>query len=251
MGQRRGDPWTEDMDFFTRSTPGWAEFTRINPALEWKYRHVWRFLRGGELRYCCLYDQGYTSLGERGNTDKNEALRLPNGDYLPAYALTETHLERSPRTPASQSAAGASTGARVGRKVAPGASETAGETERLYTSEHDWDSSPEGPRGSERKHLPGDVDGAGAEAASPGGVCVEGEGGSVGYGVGPGAANAGRVVTLLPAAPGATGVAPMVQDEKAASTRWGGGARWIPVTAFAVLVLASLGLRRSAVLRAA
>ena len=100
MGQRRGDPWTESMEAFTPSTPGWAEFTRINPALEWKFSDVWRFLRGSGLSYCVLYDQGYTSLGERGNTAKNEALRLPDGEYRPAYELAEAqeHLERSPRT---------------------------------------------------------------------------------------------------------------------------------------------------------
>lgn len=43
----------------------------------------------------------YTSLGERGDTAKNEALRLPDGRYRPAYELAEEeeHLERSPRTP--------------------------------------------------------------------------------------------------------------------------------------------------------
>ncbi|CAB1098848.1 unnamed protein product [Ectocarpus sp. CCAP 1310/34] len=101
MGQRRGDPWTEDMEWFTASTPGWAEFTRVNPALEWKFCHVWRLLRGSGLPYCVLYDQGYTSLGERGDTSKNEALRLPDGSYRPAYELAEEeeYLERSPRTP--------------------------------------------------------------------------------------------------------------------------------------------------------
>lgn len=43
----------------------------------------------------------YTSLGERSDTAKNEALRLPDGRYRPAYELAEQeeHLERSPRTP--------------------------------------------------------------------------------------------------------------------------------------------------------
>lgn len=108
MGQRRGDPWTEGMQWFTPSTPGWAEFTRINPVLEWKFCEIWRFLRGSGLPYCVLYDQGYTSLGERGDTLKNEALRLPDGEYRPAYELAEEeeHLERSPRNSHAQSGGG-------------------------------------------------------------------------------------------------------------------------------------------------
>lgn len=58
MGQRRGDPWTEDMECFSPSSPGWAKFTRVNPALEWKFCDVWRLLRGSGLPYCVLYDQG-------------------------------------------------------------------------------------------------------------------------------------------------------------------------------------------------
>lgn len=128
MGQRRGDPGTEDMGFLTSSTPGWPQFTRVNPALEWKYHHVWQFLRGGELPYCCLYDQGYTSLGERGDTTKNEALRLRNGDYLPAYALKLEHLERSPRTPSGgrEKTATVENGGRAGGTAVAGANAGAG-----------------------------------------------------------------------------------------------------------------------------
>ncbi|CAM9877868.1 unnamed protein product [Hapterophycus canaliculatus] len=118
MGQRRGDPWTEDMKWFTASSPGWAKFTRVNPALEWKFCDVWRLLRGSGLPYCVLYDQGYTSLGERGDTAKNEALRLPDGRYRPAYELAEReeYLERSPRTPTNgspRSTPGSSHGNRI------------------------------------------------------------------------------------------------------------------------------------------
>ena len=101
------------MEWFSPSTPGWAEFTRINPALEWKFCNVWRFLRGSGLPYCVLYDQGYTSLGERGDTARNEALRLPSGEYRPAYELAEEeeHLERHPRSPSSGGGSGAEQGA--------------------------------------------------------------------------------------------------------------------------------------------
>lgn len=116
MGQRRGDPWTESMEVFTSSSPGWAKFTRVNPALEWKFSDVWRFLCGSGLSYCVLYDQGYTSLGERDNTQKNEALRLPDGEYLPAYKLAEAeeHLERLPRTQSGGTHDGDDSGAKEG-----------------------------------------------------------------------------------------------------------------------------------------
>lgn len=65
---------------------------------------VWEFLRGCDLPYCCLYDQGYTSLGNRRNTVKNDRLKVETAEggatFLPAYMLgvEDEHLERMNRT---------------------------------------------------------------------------------------------------------------------------------------------------------
>ena len=47
---------------------------RINPILELSYDDIWRFLLRYELPYCCLYDRGYTSLGDIHSTIPNPLL---------------------------------------------------------------------------------------------------------------------------------------------------------------------------------
>lgn len=58
--------------------------------------------RSRRLPYCCLYDQGYTSLGDRSRTTTNPSLLVHDDQtdklvYLPAYALRNVHLERANR----------------------------------------------------------------------------------------------------------------------------------------------------------
>ena len=47
---------------------------RINPILYWSYNDIWKFLLKYNLQYCCLYDQGYTSLGDIQTTIPNPLL---------------------------------------------------------------------------------------------------------------------------------------------------------------------------------
>lgn len=101
MGNRRNDPWSRELEAVCPSSPGWPEFTRIFPILDWSYKEIWAFLRDFNLSYCKLYDEGYTSLGEQDNTVRNPHLRVQqDGEdkYLPAYMLENEEHERESRT---------------------------------------------------------------------------------------------------------------------------------------------------------
>ncbi|EFN50929.1 hypothetical protein CHLNCDRAFT_28612 [Chlorella variabilis] len=97
LGTRRGDPNAADQETFCPSSVGWPPFMRINPILDWSYHDVWGFLNLAHVPYCCLYDQGYTSLGAVSNTVPNSALRLEDGSYAPAHMLPDARLERAGR----------------------------------------------------------------------------------------------------------------------------------------------------------
>lgn len=106
MGNRRTDPYSADLTPICKSSAGWPEFTRIFPILDWCYSDVWKFLRQNKLAYCSLYDEGYTSLGEKHNTQKNPYLRKGGADaeseiekeeYQPAFQLENDEYERYSR----------------------------------------------------------------------------------------------------------------------------------------------------------
>jgi len=107
MGNRRSDPWSRDLEATCKSSPGWPDFTRVFPILDWSYHDVWAFLRTFDLPYCKLYDEGYTSLGEMDNTVKNPHLKTDGGadgeSWLPAYMLADEAHERESRKPAATS----------------------------------------------------------------------------------------------------------------------------------------------------
>ena len=116
LGTRRGDPNAGNQGAFAPSSSYMPAFMRVNPILtpEWTYADVWAFLRKFDLKYCQLYDKGYTSLGTVKDTKpcpalKKDALDLSweedtgnvlnecNGEYWPAYMLKDFDQERAGR----------------------------------------------------------------------------------------------------------------------------------------------------------
>lgn len=102
MGTRRTDPFSDHLNLFHMTDAGWPQVMRVSPLLNWHYAQIWQYLRNYQVPYCCLYDQGFTSLGSVVNTIPNPALKYRNickneVTYMPAYKLIDGSLERSGR----------------------------------------------------------------------------------------------------------------------------------------------------------
>lgn len=101
MGTRRSDPYSENLSAFQMTDPGWPQFMRVNPMLDWSYQDVWTFIQQLSVPYCTLYDLGYTSIGNRNNTGPNPNLRYIDNNgitrYKPAYCLLDEKVEREGR----------------------------------------------------------------------------------------------------------------------------------------------------------
>ncbi|XP_054817156.1 uncharacterized protein LOC129316772 isoform X5 [Prosopis cineraria] len=99
LGVRIGDPTAIGQEQFSPSSPGWPPFMRVNPILDWSYRDVWAFLLTCNVQYCCLYDQGYTSIGSIYDTVPNALLSIGNSsnEFKHAYMLSDGRLERAGR----------------------------------------------------------------------------------------------------------------------------------------------------------
>ncbi|KAF3331797.1 FAD synthase-like protein [Carex littledalei] len=108
IGTRIGDPNAIGQEQFSPSSTGWPPFMRVNPILDWSYRDVWSFILTCKVKYCSLYDQGYTSIGSIYDTVPNALLSMsdssgPKGSFKPAYMLLDGRLERAGRTKRSAS----------------------------------------------------------------------------------------------------------------------------------------------------
>ncbi|KAH9259804.1 hypothetical protein BASA81_002230 [Batrachochytrium salamandrivorans] len=99
MGTRSTDPFAPEVPF-ARTTSGWPNLMRVCPILYFDYSTVWEFLRALGLEYCCLYDEGFTSLGPQSTTVKNAQLvDEARGLVLPAHVLKQPQSEREGRQP--------------------------------------------------------------------------------------------------------------------------------------------------------
>jgi len=101
LGQRRTDPYCENLTYFQKTDSNWPELDRINPLLEWNCDNIWEYLLINKIKYCSLYENGYTSLGTKSNTTPNPHLQRVDSKgniyYLPAHCLREDFLERAGR----------------------------------------------------------------------------------------------------------------------------------------------------------
>ena len=101
LGTRRHDPFSDALGTFSPTDPDWPHYMRVNPILDWYHTdvHVWSMIRECNIPYCCLYDNGYTSLGSTHNTIPNPTFKYEDGSnkYKPAYMLKDGNLERAGR----------------------------------------------------------------------------------------------------------------------------------------------------------
>ncbi|KAG4302571.1 hypothetical protein PCANB_001129 [Pneumocystis canis] len=94
MGARRSDPGCDTLQYFNPTDLGWPSCIRVYPIIDWRYSLIWKFLRGLNVKYCSLYDEGYTSIGCIQDTFPNPELQIDQNKFKPAYELIDEHKER-------------------------------------------------------------------------------------------------------------------------------------------------------------
>ncbi len=57
----------------------------VNPIVDWLDEDVWEYIHSRNIKYCCLYDEGYTRLGCIGCPMASEASRSQQFERWPQY----------------------------------------------------------------------------------------------------------------------------------------------------------------------
>jgi len=89
---------TSNESFIRKSDCGYPEFMRIYPIFEFDYYDIWGLIILINYPYPILYDVGYSSVGRKSVTFKNQLLLYSDGvQYLPAFCLEDIYSEREYR----------------------------------------------------------------------------------------------------------------------------------------------------------
>lgn len=88
VGIRYSDPYGSQLLYKQPTDHNWPTFLRYHPMLHWHYIEIWDFILTCKLKYCHMYDLGYTSLGGIHSTLPNPKLKTDSG-FLPAYMLID------------------------------------------------------------------------------------------------------------------------------------------------------------------
>ena len=96
LGCRRTDPNCQNLDIVSPTDKNWPFILRFNPLIDWTYGDVWKYIVENNLPICSLYENGYTSIGNKNNTFPNYNL-YQNGKFIHAKYLLNWESEREGR----------------------------------------------------------------------------------------------------------------------------------------------------------
>jgi 3'-phosphoadenosine 5'-phosphosulfate sulfotransferase (PAPS reductase)/FAD synthetase len=77
------------------STCPYPEFLRFYPVFNWNFEDIWRLIISSNFDYLELYNQGYSSIGKKNNTEINQNLKCGEKKILPAWCLEDFISERN------------------------------------------------------------------------------------------------------------------------------------------------------------
>ncbi|OAF67398.1 Flavin adenine dinucleotide synthase [Intoshia linei] len=101
MGNRYTDPNCSKLTHLSETSEDWPEYIRVLPILNWNYSDVWTYILQKNIKYCELYNKGYTSIGLNERDTQINQLLINKSDsvssFLAAYRLSNDKFERNGR----------------------------------------------------------------------------------------------------------------------------------------------------------